>query len=181
MRRTLVLLTTALLIVLFTAPAGNAANAHFKRGGSPTCTVSTSGATSSTTCTATMTGLGNADVHIETTVSGSAVYQCRNNGGNVAPGQNRVLVGPATTPTDIDSSAIKNGNLTFVTNPAVLSAPDTVAAAAAGCPSSNWTGVNPQLLVTSVVLLIQQPAGTTLFTCSASNSAGLSGTVALTC
>lgn len=48
-------------------------------------------------------------------VSGFAVYQCQNQGGNVAPGQNKVLVGPATAPTFIDSDAIKNGNLTLVT------------------------------------------------------------------
>lgn len=181
MRRILAVLTTVFLVVLFTAPAGTAASAHFKRGGSPTCTVTLNGSSSSTTCTATLAGLGNEDLHIETTVSGTAVYQCQNNGGNIAPGQNKVLVGPATTPTDIDSSAIKNGNLQFVTNPAVLSAPSTVSAGAAGCPGANWTGVNPTLTVTSVSLLIQQPAGTTLFSCGASSTTGLTGTFALTC
>src|ERR671936_841046 len=64
-------------------------------------------------------------------------------------GQNRVLVGPSTTPTHIPSSAVKNGNVTFTTNPAVLSAPSTVSGAEAGCPNQNWTGVNTQLTVTS--------------------------------
>lgn len=181
MRRLLAVLATTLLVVLVTAPAGTAASPHFKRGGSPTCTVTLTGSTSSTTCRATLAGLGNEDMHIETTVAGAAVYQCQNNGGNTAPGQNKVLVGPATTPTDIDSSAIKNGNLTFTTNPAVLSAPSTVSAAAAGCPSANWAGVNPTLTVTSVVLAIEQPAGTRLFTCGASSSSGLTGTFALSC
>jgi hypothetical protein len=95
------------------------------------------------------------------------------------PGRDRG-VGPTTTPTHIPSSAIKNGNLTFTTNPAVLSAPSTVTGAEAGCPNSHWTGVNPTLTVTSITLTISQ-GGTTLFTCTASNPNGLSGTVPLAC
>ena len=180
MRRVLVLLASILLVAVFAAPSATASSAHFKKGGSPTCTVTASGSSASTTCTATLAGLGNGDVHIVTTVSGFAVYQCSNNGGNVAPGQNRVLVGPVTAPTDIPSSAIKNGNLSFTTNPAVLSAPTTVTGAEAGCPNPNWTGVNPALSVTSVTLDISQ-GGELLFHCSASNPNGLSGTFALSC
>ena len=181
MRRLLVILASLLMVSVFMAPSANAASPHFKKGGTPTCTVTTSGSTSSTTCKATLAGLGNEDVHIDTTVSGFAVYQCRNAGGNIAPGQNKVLVGPVVSPTDIDSSAIKNGNLTFTTNPAVLTAPSTVSGTAAGCPNPNWTGVNPTLTVTSVKLVISQ-GGTVLFTCnSASSPTGLKGTFALKC
>jgi hypothetical protein len=180
MRRVLVLLASILLVAVFAAPSATAASAHFKKGGSPTCTVATSGSSASTTCTATLAGLGNGDVHIVTTVSGFAVYQCSNKGENVAPGQNRVLVGPVTAPTDIPSSAIKNGNLTFTTNPAVLSAPTTVTGGEAGCPNPNWTGVNPTLTVTDVSLDISQ-SGVLLFSCSASDPNGLTGTFALTC
>jgi hypothetical protein len=155
-----------------------AASPHFKHGGTPTCTIAGSGSSStSTTCTASLTGLGFGDVTVNTTVSGRAVYQCQNAGGNIAPGQNRVLVGPSTTPTTIDSGAIKNGNLTFTTNPAVLSAPDTVSGSAAGCPNANWTGVNPSLTVTSIELSISQ-AGNTFYDCTVSDPNGLSGKVA---
>jgi hypothetical protein len=158
-----------------------AASPHFKKGGEPVCTITGTGTNStSTTCKASLAGLGYGDLDVNTTVGGSAVYQCRNQGGNIAPGQNRVLVGPSTTPTHIDSSAIKNGNVTFTTNPAVLSAPSTVSGAAAGCPNGNWTGVNPRLTVTSIRLTIAQ-GGTTLFTCTATNPQGLSGTVPLAC
>ncbi|MBC9822557.1 hypothetical protein [Terrabacter sp. MAHUQ-38] len=128
-----------------------------------------------------LAGLGNEDLLATVSVSGFAVYQCQNNGGNTAPGQNKVLVGPAVAPTFIDSSAIKNGNLTLVTSPAVLSAPETVTGAEAGCPNPNWTGVNPTLTVTDISLVIEQPPGTEIFNCSASNPAGLSGSVLLTC
>lgn len=180
MRRLLALLFSALVAMVFIAPSASAASPHFKNGGTPTCTVTPSGSSSSTTCTATLAGLGNGDVNIVTTVSGFAVYQCQNGGGNTAPGQNKVLEGPVSAPTDIPSSAIKNGNLTFTTNPAVLTAAPTVSGAAAGCPNPNWTGVNPTLTVTNVQLDISQ-GGTLLFTCTASDPNGLTGTFGLTC
>ena len=178
--RRVAILFAALLVFGLTATAATAASPHFKKGGSPTCTVSTSGSTSSTTCRASLSGLGGGDLVIEVTVGGGAVYQCQNGGGQTAPGQNRVLVGPVTQPTTIPDGAIKNGNVSFTTDPAVLSAPTTVTGAQAGCPNPNWTGVNPVLTTTSITMTIAQ-GGVTLFTCSASNQNGLSGTVALTC
>ena len=114
------------------------------------------------------------------TTQGTAVYQCQNNGGQTAAGQNKVLVGPLVTPVTFPASAIKNGNLSFTISN-TLTAPATVSGADAGCPNPNWTGVNPVLTVTAVSLVIQQPVGTTIFTCSASNPNGLSGTFALNC
>ena len=175
------ILAIAVAAALAVTAVAVASSPHFKRGGEPVCTISGSGSNStSTTCTASLSGLGGGDLNINTTVSGFAVYQCQNPGGNTAPGQNRVLEGPTTTPTTIPSGSIKNGNVTFTTNPALLSAPDTVSGTAAGCPSDGWTGVNPTLTVTNITLTIAQ-GGTTLFTCTASNQNGLSGTVPLTC
>src|SRR5438132_6154400 len=179
MRRTLLALTV-LLAVGMTSTAALAASAHFKHGGEPVCTISGSSTSKSTTCTATLSGLGNGDLNITTTVSGFAVYQCQNGGGNIAPGQNRVLVGPVTAPTTIPSGSIKNGTVTFTTNPAVLTAPSTVSGSQAGCPNANWTGVNPTLTVTNITLTIAQ-GGATLFTCTASNPKGLGGSVPLSC
>ncbi len=180
MRRLATILVLGLGLVLVGVQSSLAASPHFKHGGEPTCTITPVSASSdSVTCTATMAGLGNADVLVTTSVNGTAVYQCQNNGGNTAPGQNKVLVGPATSTTSIPASQIKNGNLTFTTNPAVLTAPTTVSGAAAGCPNPNWTGVNPVLTVTNITLRIEQPPGTVIFDCSASDP--LSGTVALTC
>ena len=179
MRRTLIAATVLLAMGLMST-AATAASPLFKKGGEPVCTISGSGASKSTTCSASLAGLGGGDLVITTTVSGSAVYQCSNNGGNTAPGQNRVLVGPVTAPTTIPGNQIKNGNVSFTTNPAVLTAPATVSGAQAGCPNPNWTGVNPTLTVTNVTLTIAQ-GGVTLFTCSASSQSGLSGRVPLSC
>jgi len=108
MRRILVGLLT-LFFIGVSASAALAASPHFKKGGAPTCTVtSTSAPSSSTTCTASLAGLGNATVVVQTSVNGSAVYQCQNGGGNTAPGQNKVLVGPATSTTTIPAGDIGN-------------------------------------------------------------------------
>ncbi|MCA4133028.1 hypothetical protein [Arthrobacter sp. M4] len=181
LKRLLTLLAAFLLVFTVGVTTAQAASPHFKPGGSPVCTVTVSGNTATTTCKATIAGLGNDDLLATVTVSGFAVYQCRNGGGNVAPGQNKVLIGPAVAPTLIDSSAIKNGNLTLNTNPAVLTAPSQVTAQQAGCPNNNWIGVNPVLTVTSISLVIEQPPGTQIFNCSKTDPNGLTGSVALTC
>lgn len=179
-RRFLLLLALVIALFCISTTTAYAASPHFKKGGEPTCTVTSGTASSSTTCRASLSGLGGGDLVINTTVKGSAVYQCQNGGGNTAPGQNRVLVGPVTAPTTIPSGSIKNGNVSFTTNPAVLTAPGTVSGAEAGCPNPNWTGVNPTLTTTDITMTISQ-GGTLLFTCSASDPKGLSGTVALSC
>jgi hypothetical protein len=179
--RILIVATTVALFAALSSVA-LAGSPHFKKGGAPTCTITqTSAPSASTTCSATLAGLGNFDVQADLSVSGTAVYQCSNGGGNIAPGQNRVNIGPATSSTSIPASEIKNGNLTITTNPAVLTAPATVPGTAAGCPNSNWTGVNPVLTVTDISLVISQPPGNAIFTCTASNSNGLSSPVALSC
>ncbi len=170
----------SLLLVALTASTALAASPHFKRGGTPVCTISGTSTSQTVVCTGTLAGLGNEDLLIETSVTGFAVYQCQNNGGNIAPGQNQVLVGPSITPTLIDSDAIKNGTLKFTTNPNTLSAPGTVSGADAGCPNPNWTGVNPTLTVTDITMTISQ-GGVVIFTCSASDPEGLTSPVRLSC
>src|SRR5215468_11872185 len=175
MRRvTLLIFALPMLLAasIMAASPAFAASPHFKKGGEPTCTFS--GTTSiPVTCGGTLAGLGNEDLNIHLSVSGFALYQCQNGGGNIAPGQNRVLAGPATSDTAIPASAIKNGNLTFTTNPATLTAAATVGGDVAGCPNTNWTGVNPTLTLTDIGLVIEQPPGTPIFTCAASNPTGL--------
>jgi hypothetical protein len=180
MRRVLLVVLATVAASALVVSGALAASPHFKKGGTPTCTFS--GTTSiPVTCKGTLAGLGNEDLLLRLSVSGSAVYQCQNQGGNIAPGQNKVLVGPATSDTAIPADAIKNGNLTFTTNPAVLSASPTVSGAAAGCPNNNWTGVNPTVTLTSITLDIFQPATTRIFHCTASNPNGLTSPVTLSC
>jgi hypothetical protein len=180
MRRLLVFLAALAVAGALSVSAAFAASPHFKKGGEPVCTFS--GTLSiPVTCTGTLAGLGNEDLNIHVSVSGFALYQCQNAGGNTAPGQNKVLAGPATSDTAIPADAIKNGNLTFTTNPATLTAAPTVSGAVAGCPNPNWTGVNPVLTLTSITLDIFQPVTTQIFHCTASNPNGLTSPVTLTC
>jgi|SRR5215207_1714582 len=177
MRRVGIIAVLSMLLMAFSASVALAqvANPHFlPQTGTPSCTISGSGASKTVVCTGTLAGLGNEDVLITTTVSGFAVYQCQNQGGNIAPGQNKVLVGPSVTPTLISAGEIRNGRLTFTTNANTLSAPTTVTAAQAGCPNANWTGVNPTVTVTSVTLTVEQPVGNLILTCTKSSSTGLS-------
>jgi hypothetical protein len=124
-----------------------------------------------------LSGLGNGDVLVTLTATADVTATCTNQGGTQAPGQNPGEV-TVTGSQSLPASEIKNGNLAFnvTTNP-----PAQPTAAEAGCPNNNWTGVNPVLTLTSITLTIEQPPGTVLFTCTASNPNGLSGTVALSC
>jgi hypothetical protein len=180
MRRMLFVLAAVFATAALAVSAALASSPHFKKGGTPVCTFS--GTTSiPVTCAGTLAGLGNEDLNLHLSVSGFALYQCQNGGGNIAPGQNRVLAGPATSDTAVPADAIKNGNLTFTTNPATLTAAPTVSGAVAGCPNNNWTGVNPTLTLTSITLGIFQPVTTQIFNCTASNPNGLTSPVTLTC
>src|SRR5215213_6900435 len=156
-----------------------AAAPHFTHGGEPVCTIVITGGEADVTCPTELAGLGEGDLLVETTVAGFAVYTCENQGGNQAPGQNRVLEGPTTTPVLIPGGSIKNGRAAF-TALGSLSAASTVSGTAAGCPNPNWTGVNPQVTVTDITETISQ-AGVLLFTCTASNPGGLTSPVTLSC
>jgi hypothetical protein len=180
-RRTLIALIV-LVVAGLTATAALAASPHFKKNGEPSCVIAGSAISKSTTCTGVLAGLGGDDLQIDVTVSGFAVYQCQNpSGKNEPPGQNRVLVGPVTAPTSISGDEIKNGNLSFTTEPATLTAAPTVSGTQAGCNNDSWTGVNPTLTVTDITLDIFQPVGTLIFHCTASDPDGLTSPVALSC
>ena len=181
MRRFSKVLIVALGLIVITAQPSLASSPHFKKGGSPTCTITSTGSSASVTCSASLSGLGGETLEIDLTVKGFAVYQCQNPSEQNEPrGQNKVLVGPVTAPTIIPADQIKNGNVSFTTNAAVLTAPTTVSGTAAGCNNDKWTGVNPTLTVTDILLTIDQ-GGVRLFTCTKSDPNGLTGTVALTC
>src|SRR5215207_11040123 len=104
MRRTAPL---ALIIVGLTAAVAVAANVHFKPK-SPTFT------DNGTTLTATgsLAGLGNEDLVVTVTATGSGATTGVNPAGNSAPGQNKVAVSVTGTQT-ILASEIKNGTVAF--------------------------------------------------------------------
>ena len=107
-RSTVVLVLVALIISVSGAVV-LAASPHYKRG-SPDCDIS--GLTA--TCSGTIAGLGNEDVKITVSITGTVQPFCAapGNPNNVVPGQNPVDIaatGSVIIPADLD----KNGNLTF--------------------------------------------------------------------
>src|SRR5437763_1534866 len=98
-------ISIALFIGAIAAPLIYAASLHFK-GGAPT--FSDQGTTLKTCFS--LAGLGNGDVTIKVTTTGTATTLCTNQGGNTAPGQNKTPVSPSGQAT-IPSTEIKNGNL----------------------------------------------------------------------
>jgi hypothetical protein len=187
MKRTVVALT-AMLAAGATAAVAFGASPHFEHGSTITCNVTSGTNTATDTCTAVggLSGLGNADVAFVLGGSGSVSFDCQNPGnGNVVPGQNKI---PFTTPPTtivVSADSIKNGNLTFFgpsgnTMSDSESAPSETATQV-GCPNSNWETRPTAVFFTSIDLQIQQPPGTTIFDCTASNPNGLTGTVTLSC
>jgi hypothetical protein len=182
LRRIGIISVLSLIVVALTAavafaakPTAPTSGVHFTNGGEPVCTIT--GAT--VDCSAELAGLGQGDILSETTVSGFAVYTCQNQGGQQAPGQNRVLEGPTTTPVLIDADEIKNGRVT-VPGTSTLEADETVSGREAGCPNNKtWIGVNPQITVTSVLFEASQ-GGVLLFSAEATDPNGLTNPIILT-
>jgi hypothetical protein len=156
-----------------TPPSG----VHFTQGGDPTCTVVNLLAD----CTSEVAGLGEGDLTISTAVSVGAQYVCQNKGGNLAPGQNTVLAGPAVNTETIPGNELDNGRQVISgeteTAPTVAT---TVTGQVAGCPNGNWIGVNPTITSATVFFSAVQ-GGVTLFSCTGTVSLSGGGTVALTC
>src|SRR5215204_4218132 len=129
MRRFLRATSVALAAFTMLASLAFAANVHFK--GEQTFT--DNGLT--LTAAGELAGLGNADVIITLSAEGDGSALCRNRGGNIAPGQNKipVLVSAAQT---VLAEEIKNGTTPYRLT---TDGPDQPSAAEAGCPNGNWT------------------------------------------
>ena len=72
-RRGIAVFAVLVTLMLFTAVSASAASPHFKKGGTPTCTITGSGSSQTVVCGATLAGLGNGDLTVDVTVSGFAV------------------------------------------------------------------------------------------------------------
>jgi hypothetical protein len=176
LRRLLVLAVSLTAVGALSAPAAFATRSVWAKGGQPTCTVtSTSQSSSSTICTGTLSGENGVQFTVNLAVSGVAVYQCADSAGATVPGQDPVRAQGGSTSSFTPSSK----DSTFTTDPAILAAPSATSASQAGC-ADGTTPVDPTLTTTKIELWLATVGdGPILATC-AFDPNGLSGTVLLT-
>ena len=96
-----------------------------------------------------LTGLGNGDVTIVVSTTGTASTVCTNPGSNNPPGQ-QVPVSPSGSAT-IPASEIKNGTVTFT----VTTVAPTVTNEQAGCPPPFTASVTDVQFATATVTVMQ--------------------------
>ncbi len=133
----------SLLLIVAMATAAVAQNPHFI--GTPRFT----DLGTTLRVTGSVAGLGNENIDVVLTATGTAEIQCRNPGGNIAPGQDKTVTVTGTQ-TNVE---VKNGRANFSVTTAEPVAP------ADACPNPQWTPIVTDVVFTSATITVIQPSG----------------------
>lgn len=148
-----------------TGIAVNAASVHLKGGANAEPVFFDNGLSLRTA--GELAGLGNEDVVVTLTATANVTATCRNQGGNLPPGQNPAPI-TVTGSQSIPASEIKNGNTPFSVTTVQPTSPIP---GAPDCPNPNWSEEIVDLAFTSATITVEQPAGTVVLTVSCTFSA----------
>jgi hypothetical protein len=148
MRKLFTLLPIAALVLAF-APTAEAQSGHFVTGGTnaPQCSVQGSPLWQ-LLCSGKVAGLGGTTFEIKLTADGNATVQCRNRGGNIAPGQNTTFNADGSTG---ELATPQNGqyNFTVYAPSGGINVPSTPT-----CPNNSWTPEVTGVTYSNVVLTL---------------------------
>lgn len=154
MRRLAFAAIATLMTLVLGASTALAANVHFKHG-SPDFT--DNGVT--LTASGALAGLGNGDVVISVSATGTPTATCTNPAGATQPpGQNPAEV-TLTGVGGFPESEIKNGNLFFSVETAP---PESPVPGAPDCPNPQWTEDITDVAFTSATITVYQPCTDTV-------------------
>lgn len=103
------------------------------------------------TATGSVAGLGNQDVDVVLTVQASQQVLCRNNGGNIAPGQTKFFSASTTQ----ENLEVKNGRVDYE----ISATADPAGLDLTGACNRNWTALPGDVSVLSATVEVFQPAG----------------------
>jgi len=149
MRRIALVAMATFMTLALGSSAALAANVHFKHG-SPVFT--DNGVT--LTASGSLAGLGNGDVVIAVSATGTPTATCTNPAGATQPpGQNPAEV-TLTGVGGFPASEVKNGNLFFSVETA---APVSPIPGAPDCPNRQWTEAITDVAFTSATITVYQP------------------------
>lgn len=104
--------------------------------------------------TGTIVGLGSEPLNVFVTSDAVADVECRNPGGNIAPGQSQTLTVEGETG---EVTPDRQGRFTI--QPGALVTPEPTVTGAEACPNPQWTAEVTDVTFSDIQVFVEQPIG----------------------